>query len=396
MKKLLLILSLAVISLIVAPSAGSLAIAAVVVVGISIATPARMKGVAFMAIPISDARVLFTDSLIAVFKDGTTVSGFLRSFFTVNEKMTKYLSIAVRRNNELVAVDVHRHSSGNRNSFSKDTLKQFMPPLYYEYLDATEFDLYDRTITAIANNDMTFFAQLTEEMAEGLMELRKKIERAIEIQCAQVFQTGIIQLNSGVNIDFKRKAASLIAYVAGNDFSVGTVSPYNVLEAGCIFLRQQGKAQGGTFIAILGSEALSALLDNTIVKSRADIRNFHMDELRAPQRESNGATMHGEITCGSYRVKLFAYPEYYVNSGGTPTSYVDPKQVIMLPENPEFTLGYAAVPQLIQGQSIAQKGAYLVQEFMNEETASHKLAIKSAPVAIPVAVDQIYTVEVLN
>ena len=347
-------------------------------------------------IPVQDARGIFTKGLISVYKEQTSVMSFLRSFFKPVESMTKEISIAVRRGTEKVATDVVRYSDGNRNTFDKSSEKIFVPPLYHEYLTANDHRLYDQVITALSQGNTTFFAEMTAELAEDLMELQKKIERAVELQCAQILQTGIITLNSDTDIDFKRKAASIVAYNAANDFSVGTVDPSAVIEAGCIFIRQKGKSQGGTFNAILGGEALTELLDNPIIRGRGDVKDYDLMSIREPQRNAVGATLHGQLSCGSYKVNLWTYPEYYDNASGVSTPYIDPKKVIVLPESPEFKLAYAAVPQLIENGTIPQKGAYLVQEFMDRKKTAHEVHIKSAPVAIPVAIDQIYTVTVLN
>jgi hypothetical protein len=347
-------------------------------------------------IPVQDARGIFTKGLISVYKEKTTVTSFLRSFFTPVESMTKEVSIAVRRGTEKVATDVVRYSDGNRNTFDKSSEKLFVPPLYHEYLTANDHRLYDQVITALAEGNTTYFAEMTAELAEDLMELQNKIERAVELQCAQIMQTGIITLNSNTDIDFKRKAASIVAYNAANDFSVNTVDPSAVIRTGCEFIRQKGKSQGGTFNSILGGEALNALINNDIIKERGDVRDYDLMNIREPQRNAVGATLHGQLSCGAYKVNLWTYPEYYDNASGTSTPYIDPKKVIVMPESPKFTLAYAAVPQLIENGTIPQRGAYLVQEFMDRKKTAHEIHIKSAPVAIPVAIDQLYTVTVLN
>lgn len=344
-----------------------------------------------MSIPIQDAQGVFTKGLIAVYKEKVSVMSFLRSFFAPIESMTKEVSIAVQRGTEKIAVDVSRYSEGNRNAWTKSTEKMMIPPFYDEYLTANEHMLYDRVITALSQGNTTFFTELTNDIADEVMMLKDKIERAIELQCSQVFETGVVLLNADTSIDFKRKAGSLVANSAGNTWATGTVNPYKTFEDGCNFLRQTGKVQGGTFNAILGSQAMSDLLNNTIFKERNDLSNLSLDAVAEPQRNSVGGTLHGYITCGAYRVRLWTYPEYYDNASGTSTPYVNEKKVILLPEMPKFKLVYAAVPQLIKDGQIPQKGAYLIQEFLDDKKTAHEIHIKCAPLAIPVAVDQMYT-----
>ena len=142
---------------------------------------------------------------------------------------------------------------------------------------------------------------------------------------------------------------------------------------------------------------MASFLTNAIVKERNDIKDFSFDMLREPQRNSVGGSLHGEITCGSYKVRMWTYPEYYDNASNVSTSYIDPKKVILMPEQTNFELAYGAVPQLIsEDGKIQQSGAYLVQDFRNEKEGQHTIHIKSAPVAIPVAIDTLYTVAVIS
>jgi len=391
MKSLFTILFLAIVS---APLFGGMASAFFGLLAIGLMTP-NIGGAAYMGVPIQDAQSLFTKTLIAVYKEMPVVTGFLRSFFEPVESLSKEVSIAVQRGSEKVAVDVYRHSDGNRNTFDKATEKIMVPPLYDEYFTANEHRLYDQVIMALSEGNTALFAQMTQEQAEDLMELQKKIERAIEVQAKQILESGIVELKSGDNIDYKRKAASLVDKGAGNYWTTGTVSPYADLEAGCNFIRQKGKAQGAVFNAILGSEALEALLNNTIVQNRADIKSFTLDEVTAAVRDSVGASMHGTITCGSYRVRLWSYPEFYDNAAGGSVPYIDPKLVILLPENKIGKESYSAVPQLIQDGAIPQKGRFLIADYVDAKKTAHEVHIKSAPLMVPVKIDQIYTVQVI-
>ncbi len=383
--------------LVVAPFAGSYTAEATLgVVGLAaLAYHFAPAGVLFN-IPIVDARGLFTKSLVSVYREKVSVMSFLRSFFEPIEVMTKEVSIAVRRGTEKIAVDVVTYSDGNRNSFDKSSEKMFVPPFYHEYLTANDHRLYDQVMTALSQGNTTYFAEMTAELAEDLMALQDKIERAVELQCAQVLQTGVITLNSKTDIDFKRKAASIVAYNAANDFSDNTVDPSTVIEAGCNFLRQVGKSQGSTMNVILGSEALTALQNNEIIQKKGDLRRISLMDIREPQRNSVGGTLHGVLSCGSYEVRLWTYPEFYDNAAGTSTPYIDPKKVVILPEAPKFVRVSAAVPQLIEDGNVPQRGTYLVQEFMDRKKTAHEVHIKSAQVAIPVSVDQMYTITVLN
>lgn len=352
------------------------------------------KGLAFL--DARQAQMLFTQKTVAVYRELATMQPtlFLTSFFEVVETMTKEVSIAVQRGKELVSVDVYRHTDGKRNKFDKETQRVIEPPFHDQYLTANEHRLYDMVIAALADGNTTFFKEMTNEIADEVLALQYKIQRAIELQAAQVLQTGIVTLNAGTNIDFGRKAGSLIAFGAGVNWSLGTVDPRKTIENGCDFIRQTGKASKQSYFnVIMGSQAYSDFMNNTIEKARADIRRYDIGTLELPQAMAEGGKFHGEIGCGSYRVRLWTYPEFYDTDAGVSTPYIDPKKVIILPEKPKFKLVFAAVPQLIKNGGIAQKGAYLIQEFLDERAQAHEIHVKSAPICVPVAIDQIYTVQ---
>lgn len=387
-----------VFSIIAAPMFGGIEYSATAgAIGMGVGSLVSAPGVAFSSlIPIQDAQSLFTKKLIAVYREMSPVTGFLRSFFEPVESFTKEVSIEVQRGSEKVAVDVFRHSGGNRNTFDRASEKVFIPPYYDEYFTANEHRLYDQVIASLGNGNDTLFAQMTIEQSENLMELQKLIERAVEIQAKEVLESGVVTLKSGTNINFGRKAASLVDKGAGNYWNTGTVSPFKDLENGCNFLRQEGKAHGAMFNAIMGSEALELFLNNTIVQNRGDIKSFELDTVIAPVRNSVGASMHGIVSCGSYKVRLWSYPQFFEDAAGAMQPYVDPKLVILLPENQIGKESYSAVPQLIQGGTIPQKGRFLVTDYIDEKHTAHEVHVKSAPLVVPVKIDQIYTVQVAS
>lgn len=346
-------------------------------------------------IPASQARGLYTEMLIDVYKERPQQFNFLRSFFTTKEESTKYLSIEVQRGTEKIAVDVMRGDDGNRNTFSLSTQKIFMPPYFREFFDATELDLYDRMFGS-TQIDSSMVADFIQQIAEKLGVLQDKIDRAYELMCAQVFRTGIVTLTSGDNIDFKRQAGSKVAYHSDNNFASGSVDPSKVLQTGAEWLRTNAKAQGGVFNVILGSAAFNALKNNTKLQGQADIKSFNLHDLTIPQRNALGANFHGRISGDTYIFNIWTYDEEYTDKNGVTQKYLGTKEVIILPEQPRFTMGFAAIPQLIDLQNpTIKKGAYIIGDYPDPRRATHEYHIMSAGLPIPVQVDAIYTIQVI-
>lgn len=358
-------------------------------------------------ISIIQARAMFTSMCVDVYTDMLPAFGFLRSFFPSVQEFTRYVSIQVERDLELVAPDVFRHSEGTVNKFAKQTDKEIDPPYYHEIMYLTDIDLYDRAFGSTAI-DAGVFTQFVATVARRLTMIRAKIERAIEIQAAGVLETGVITLLSGDSINYRRKAASLVANSAGNTFATNTVDPFAVLGAGCDFVRQVGKSGDVVFNGLFGATALANMMNNTIFKERVTQNlNNSIDSLQMPDavRNSLGYAYHGQLTVGSYRLNLLTYPQTYDTvSGSTVTAnpYLNNKKVVILPLKPRFKTAFAAVPQVpginnngtIETPSTSPQN-YLVENYIDQKKSTHEMSIKSAPVVIPTAVDQIYTVQVV-
>lgn len=352
-------------------------------------------------ISISQAQGIFTDKLQAVYREKIMPTAFLRSFFLPKESNTKLVSIAVRRGKEMAAVDVQRGTEGNRNTFSKSSRKKFLPGYFEEYVDATELDFYDTMWNGTGEVDVAVFKDWLEEAIEALDELIFKIDRAYEIMCSQVFESGTVQLVNGDSINFGRKAGSIVAHSGATDWATGTVSPYDTIEAGCNFIRTKGKSTGTVLNCIMGSTAHKDFMKNDIVLERNDLQSIKLDSIAKPQRVSD-ATLHGEITAGSFRVRIWTYNEYYDTSAASNIEYINPKKIIILPETPNFKFMYSGVPQLLgdkganEGAGLAgKKGRYHVSEHLDTRKKAHQIIVESAGVPVPVAVDQLYTVQVV-
>lgn len=349
------------------------------------------------------ARALLTIKMVALYKERVVVTSFLRSFFKEETSETKEISIEVQRGTEKIAVDVERGTEGNRNSFSKSTEKIFLPPYYREYFDMTDLNFYDRLFTTEGVVDLNTFSRWVGVVVESFGLLQDKIERAYEVQASQVFETGIVTLVNGTNINFGRKSAALVAYSTGHNWANDANDPTTILESGCDFLKTKGKMTGGRINAIVGTEALTALYNNAKFKATADVRRIDLINISGPRRIANtGAALHGELSVGSYTILVWTYPQFYDTKAALHVPYINPKKVILLPEDPKFVLSYAAVPQLLLGEGkklpqgvSSQPGKYLLGTYIDEKNSSHIGDMKSAGITVPVGVDQIYTVQVV-
>lgn len=353
------------------------------------------KGYAYDTITLDQARAAFTNAVVAVYRENVTPTSFLRSFFPSVFSPTKYISFDVMRANEKVAVDILRGTGSNLNKKKRSTIKTLEAPLYAEGFNVNELDSYD---TAFGTLDPKFIAQLATEAAETLVAMRNKIERAYEKQCADVLKTGVITLSSGDNIDFKRKSDSLVDLGAGNYWTTNTVDPMTALSTAGQFIREKGKAQGGTYNVIMGEYALNAMLNNTLFKEKyGSLKDVTLGEIHEPQRLATGGTLHGRVSAGSYIFYVWTYPEVYDDANGDSTPYITTTDIIVLPTITNFKTAYSLVPQLPGMNSMVQTegGSYVMNEYVDFKQRNHVQEILSAGAAVPVAIDTIWTGKVV-
>lgn len=365
------------------------------VVVASFGTP---KNVAFETIPVDQIRAAITNSMVAIYNEKPQVKSFLRSFFPEIVSPTKDISIGVRRGTEKIAVDVIRGGQSNLNQVTKSTQKTIIPAFYNEEAFLNELEIYDTAWTTL---NPSMLRSLAEAQVDVLGRMIDKIDRAYEKQCADVLQTGIITLNAGDSIDYRRKAGSMVNN-SSYYFSNSSNDPFAIFQLGAKFLREEGKIQispNGAYVCILGNAAMASLKANTKFQEqmRLNFKQLLTKDFLPAEMTDAGATYHGRITSGSYEFDLWTYPEIYEDANGNKVNYIDTKKMIMTTYKAEFNFIYGAVPQIpgVVVPSTIRQGFYQL-EYIDPRQMCHGMKVMSAGVAVPTAVDRIFTAQVLS
>lgn len=352
----------------------------------------RMPYAAYETIPVDQVRAALTNATVAIYKERPVVKSFLRSFFPVTTATSKYISIEVQRGTETMAVDVIRGAGSNKNQVTRSTRKTFLPPYFKESFNMNELDVYD---TALLSASPDLLRNLAADAAEETQKIIDKIDRSYEKQCADAMLSGIISVNAGDNIDFRRKAASIVD-TSSEYFSNNSNDPDLAFIRAGKFLREQGKINAnGRYCVILGEGAFQALINNTIFQNKHDRKNIDLGAILPAQMSTSGASYHGYISVGSYVYDLWTYPEVYADSNGTLTPYIDDDKMIVTSYTPNFNFTYAQVPQLIGYVSpmTIRQGFYMM-EYLDPRNLNHVVDIMTAGVANPYAIDQVFTQKV--
>ena len=107
------------------------------------------------------------------------------------------------------------------------------------------------------------------------------------------------------------------------------------------------------------------------------------------------------ITAGAYLFNIWSYDEIYETAAGVKTRYLDQDTAFIVPvKGTRFELSHAGVPSIMESKGkrfIAQKAAeYHLYDRIDENSFAHEFGVMSAPLAIPITVDMIYTMTVLG
>jgi len=357
-----------------------------------------------MGITLNQHRKSITQTVTARFSDDKAPSEGLSMFFPSKTTAAKQVSIEVERNLQKIAVDVMRCTDGNRNSFSKSSEKIFVPPYYNEYFDFTACQRYDEVFGSIAaggNPGVYDVRALLGSATDYALKLKYKIARAKELQRAQVLQTGIVTLKNGDNIDYKRTAESLVQLTGSDQWlNLNTADPLAKLDAGSAFLRKKGLSSGNTIDVIMGQNAATNFLGNAKVAERAKFFNQIMrTDIGMPQLDNvTGMTFIGRIAGTDFNYNIFTYSGFYTDESGNQVDYLDTDTVVMIAKDFVGITQHAGVPAILNvpniGQIVAPKeGEYYVRDVIDQVNMAWQYYVSSAPLAIPISVDRIYTIK---
>lgn len=357
-----------------------------------------------MAISIQEHSAMIASIIAGTFKESIPVRAGFDGFFPRETTSTEMVDVNVQRDNDLIAVDVMRFTEGNYNKRTRATQHKYKPPFYKENYAFQRDEVYMNTVGMGILDNANINDAIVRNALSNLETNRKKIERAIRKQQAEVLQTGIVELKNGDSIDYRRKAASIVDLGSGNYWNQTGKSPEETLKDAFTFLRNEGNTASGTANVVMRSDALTALLNNAKVRELLDNRRMNRGDIVMPQfTEATGMAYHGNVAAGDFTVNLWTYNEKYTDAEGTTKYYLDRENVVVLPEDFEGKTVFGGLPYLAQrnigGQdvSIPQVMAtdYMIRAYDDQRTVSSVLELTSAPLVIPFTIDKVYTMKVL-
>lgn len=358
-----------------------------------------------MPIPIQEHSKQIASKVVGKFKEDIPVRAGFSAMFPSETTPTLYVNVEVERDNDLIAVDVQRFTEGRKNKTTKATEHIYEPPFYKEDYDFARDEVYMNTVALGVTSAAGANQAIAQNALKNIRNNRKKIERAIRKQQADVLQTGIVTLKNGDSIDYRRKAESMVDLsVLSAYWSDPASTPMTDLGVGMTFLRDVGQSGGSTINVVMRTDALTAFLANASVQEVAEIKRITRLEIDMPQfSEATGMTFHGQVAAGDFVVNLWTYNEKYTDANGDTAYYLDRENVVIIPSDFQGKTVFGGLPYMREmssgGVSIKVPGVieadFLLRGYDDEKTISATLELTSAPLVVPFTIDKVYTMKVL-
>jgi len=342
---------------------------------------------------------------LGLFTQQRRPSGFLQRFFTMkpggNFKGNKVI-LDIQRYGEDVAIAVKAGTGPNWNDADVYTTKEFTPTAYNE---GTRFNMED-LINRPAGTDpytaayMNWAGEATAYMIKSFAKLDDKIQRAVELQAAQVLQTGKLDLTDAdgetrYELDFKPKVTHF------PQTAISWSSSSSVKEADLLSLANVISADGQAQpdILIMGQTALVHFMDDSAIQAKLDNRRMEMGTIN-PQLRNSGAVFYGTYKIGTYFFELWAYNGTYKHpETGTVTRFIDDNKVVMMSSTGRLDLVSAEVPpayatdprvaDIMPGRLTDRAAGYdlMPNVYLSENGKQIKGELETRPLCVPVQID---------
>jgi hypothetical protein len=354
---------------------------------------------------IQHSRAL-TAKIVGKFEEDIPVRSGFSAWFPEETTPTFEVDVEVQRDNDLIASDVIRFTEGNKNKFSRVSEHKYIPPYFKEDYDFQRDQVYMNTVAmGVGMDNVQVNSVIAKNAVKAIRKNRDKIVRAIRKQQADVLQTGIVSLTNGDNINYNRKASSMV--VAPILWSnVATAKPIDDLRNGMSFLRNVGNSSGSAVNVVMRGDAFAAMIATAQITTQGPnvIEQIQRINVGMPQfTEATGFALHGRIAAGDFVVNLWTYNEKYTDANGVTQFYLANNKVIMLPDDFQGKTIFGGLPTLntssVGGVSVDVPGIvetdYLIRAYSDQKTISSTIELTSAPLVVPFTIDKIYTLQVL-
>jgi hypothetical protein len=319
----------------------------------------------------------------------------------------------INRDDEKVAVPVGADVGNGyrRNESGSYTTKDAPPPVYKEMETIDAYSLLERSFGDTTYDDRAFQQRGTSKALLAAERLRKKIERAIELQASQILQTGKLSLTDSAgkvlyDLDFKPKTAHFPTAGAGGYGPTWATPAGSTPIADMILLANTIRDNSGEDPKriVMGESAFENAMQNTAWKERFDLRRAELGQMNPMAvGGTRGGNFRGTVEVGNYKVDVWTYGARYdsITSPGTKIQYIGADNVTMLTDAP-LDKHFGGLPNFgTDGRAlrflprrIARNGMdFNFVSWISPNGQELNIGVGSRPLLVPTAIDGFGTLD---
>jgi len=294
-----------------------------------------------------------TQHMLEAYENDRRPSGFFTGQFRSparNFHKSSSVTLDIRRGSEDIAIVITDLATGTRmNADDIYTNKEFTPPIFDESFAINSYDLINRQFGMNPYESPSFQADAMTKFMIGMRKVEDKIARAIELQCAQVMQTGALSLINSAGtvlytVNFMPKATHMIT--AGTAWNAVGADIVGNLETAAGVVRSDGL--GNPDMIEMGIDAWNVAIADTNFKALFETRRADLGRITPMQSTGNGGNFRGVVEIGNYSMELWTYDGRYKHpQTGVSTPYLTPANVIVRDSSAPLDLTFGAIPMIV-------------------------------------------------
>ena len=349
-----------------------------------------------------------TKKMLEMYEQNAETTLFLSGYFrTPRENFydSETVEIDIERDDEDISIVIQDMSTGHRlNTADLYTNKEFKAPVHKEAIQINSYELIKRMPGENPFQEPQYRANLIVKMMKGMRKVERKIRRAIELQAAQILQSGAVDLKneSGTTLytlDFKAKASHFPT--AGTAWNAAGADPINDLLTLMDIIRNDGLADPNQII--MGEKSFEAFVSNEKVQKRLDIRRAELGAIVPMRPNVGGGNYRGTVEVGNYKLDVWTYGGRYKDpQNGNKVKYLGDDKVIVRASSGRMDATFGniphigsllgmtnnLVPELPSRMSSAGTGIDLIPRvWISQDGETLFGGVGSRPLLIPVAID---------
>lgn len=286
----------------------------------------------------------------AYIEESAVPAGFLSSMFRTppeNFYTSEEVEIDIQRNGEDIAIAVQDLSvKGRANEATKFTNKSFAPPIFDEKFPVKAWEQMARQAGMNPFDNVDFMSSAFASMRSNMRRGEQMIRRTIELQAAQVLQTGAVSLidtSGAVNYNINYAPKTTHFPQSGTTWASSTTKLLD-LESLADLILVNGHTEAN--MAIFGKTAWRYFINDSAVQDLLNNRRIDVGAINRPLARGGGK-YHGTISVGQYTLELWTYAGWYKHpQTGVATDYLTADSVIVKGEG-RLDLTFGAIPMIV-------------------------------------------------